>query len=83
MAVEKTKPMTLDDMKQLLSLMRESGAHSFSYNGLSVQFDLHFKTADQKAPPLTIDDKQAQSDELRQMLKQANEDESLNLTWST
>lgn len=84
MAVEKkSTPMTLDEMKQLLSTMREAGVRTFTYNGLSAEFDPHHVEGKPTQPPTTIDDKAEAAEQLRALLKEAAADEDLNLAWST
>ncbi len=86
MAVKKS--MSRDNLKQLLSDMREAGVLSFEYEGVKVTFDPYAANKKGQMPELppqaaTIDDKAAQSEELRRMLQEAAKDEEQNLLWST
>jgi hypothetical protein len=73
--------MTFEEVKQLVLFMKEQGVYKFQVGEMSAEFGIGASTS--MEVPMTVDDESEKARQIREILKQAVDDEQADLLYST
>lgn len=73
--------MTLDEIKAIVLFMKEQGATKFTVKDVSVEFS-PFEQPVRSVQSSLLDDRQVKIQEVRDLVKFANNEEEADLMWS-